>query len=145
MLRLTVVEGGHALVAYRRRRASRSDSSRQRMSSSRTVDAMSVTIFVGAFAQRREGRENRTGTLDVTDDGTGSVVHELNADLGNTTARACVARNPSAICPLTCRVCNPPWPCLSCPMCAFPCARSSSFRCTLSMRRAMKDCRGCSR
>lgn len=45
------------------------------------------------FARRQSGRENRTGTLDVTDDGTGSVVHELNANLGNTTARACVAKN----------------------------------------------------
>lgn len=30
-----------------------------------------------------------TRALDVTDDGAGLVVHELDADLGNTTARAC--------------------------------------------------------
>jgi len=35
-----------------------------------------------------DGKEGLTGSLDVTDDGTGLVVHELNADLGNTTARA---------------------------------------------------------
>lgn len=31
----------------------------------------------------------RTGTLDVADDGTGSVVHELDADLGDTTTGTC--------------------------------------------------------
>lgn len=31
-----------------------------------------------------------TGTLDVTDDRTALVVHELNANLGDTTARACI-------------------------------------------------------
>lgn len=30
-----------------------------------------------------------TGSLDVTDDGTGLVIHELDADLGDTTARTC--------------------------------------------------------
>jgi hypothetical protein len=30
-----------------------------------------------------------TGSLDVADDGTGLVVHELDANLGDTTARAC--------------------------------------------------------
>lgn len=34
----------------------------------------------------RKGKH--TGSLDVADDGTGLVVHELNANLGNTTARA---------------------------------------------------------
>lgn len=29
-----------------------------------------------------------TGTLDVSDDGTGLVVHELDTDLGDTTTRA---------------------------------------------------------
>lgn len=55
------------------------------------------------LAWRRSRRDNRTGTLDVTDDGTGSVVHELNADLGNTTARACVAKQ-SAICSAMCAI-----------------------------------------
>lgn len=67
------------------------------MSSSRTEDAVLVFGARDVIAQRRSRRDNRTGTLDVTDDGTGSVVHELNANLGNTTARACVAE-PSAIC-----------------------------------------------
>lgn len=32
-----------------------------------------------------------TGTLDIADDGTGSVVHELDADLGDTTTGTCIA------------------------------------------------------
>ncbi|KAL2280394.1 hypothetical protein FJTKL_12627 [Diaporthe vaccinii] len=35
------------------------------------------------------GRAVRTGSLDVSDDRSGLVVHELDANLGNTTARAC--------------------------------------------------------
>jgi hypothetical protein len=31
-----------------------------------------------------------TGTLDVSDDGTSLVVHELDTDLGDTTTRACI-------------------------------------------------------
>ncbi len=31
----------------------------------------------------------RTWTLDVADDGTGGVVHELNTDLGNTSTGTC--------------------------------------------------------
>lgn len=37
-----------------------------------------------AFARSDE----HTGTLDVTDDGTALVVHELDADLGDTTTGA---------------------------------------------------------
>jgi hypothetical protein len=33
-------------------------------------------------------RELLTGSLDVADDGTGLVVHELNANLGDTTTGA---------------------------------------------------------
>lgn len=44
-----------------------------------------------------EGR--RTGSLDVTDDGTGLVIHELDADLGDTTARTC-ERNRLVLSPL---------------------------------------------
>ena len=33
----------------------------------------------------------RTSALDVTDDGTGLVVHELDTALGDTTTGACVA------------------------------------------------------
>lgn len=36
-----------------------------------------------------------TGTLDVSDDGTGLVVHELDTDLGDTTTRACAGLNVS--------------------------------------------------
>jgi hypothetical protein len=59
---------------------------------------MSVRIFADAcraarirvaFEDRCEGRESHTGSLDVADDGTGLVIHELNANLGNTTAGAC--------------------------------------------------------
>jgi hypothetical protein len=32
--------------------------------------------------------ESHTWALDVTDDGTGGVVHELDADLGDTTTGA---------------------------------------------------------
>ena len=32
----------------------------------------------------------RTGTLDVADDATGGVVHELDADLGDTSSGTCV-------------------------------------------------------
>lgn len=38
--------------------------------------------------QHRIEIESHTWTLDVTDDGTGSVVHELDADLGDTTTGA---------------------------------------------------------
>ena len=72
-------------VAYRSLRASRSDSSRQRMSSSRTV-AQSVSKPNTPIL-----RFCRTGSLDVSDDGTGGVVHEFNADLGHTSTRACCA------------------------------------------------------
>lgn len=34
---------------------------------------------------------SRTGTLDVTDDRAGSVVHELDTDLGDTTTGTCIA------------------------------------------------------
>jgi hypothetical protein len=34
----------------------------------------------------------RTGSLDVTDDRTGLVIHELNAHLGDTTTRTCNPR-----------------------------------------------------
>lgn len=42
-----------------------------------------VSSFVDAFELKH------TGTLDVSDDGTGLVVHELDTDLGDTTTRAC--------------------------------------------------------
>jgi len=37
---------------------------------------------------RNRGAE-RTGTLDVADDATGGVVHELDADLGHTSSGTC--------------------------------------------------------
>lgn len=37
----------------------------------------------------QSGNQSHTWTLNVTDDATGSVVHELDADLGDTTAGAC--------------------------------------------------------
>lgn len=68
------------------------------MSSSRTRYSMLVTLFLmllSSASDRLEdrisggGRESHTGSLDVADDGTGLIVHELNANLGNTTAGAC--------------------------------------------------------
>jgi hypothetical protein len=39
-----------------------------------------------SIVEIRRRQRLRTGTLDVTDDRTSGVVHELDADLGNTTA-----------------------------------------------------------
>jgi hypothetical protein len=36
---------------------------------------------------------NRTWALDVSDNASGCVVHELDADLGYTTTGACVCQN----------------------------------------------------
>lgn len=36
------------------------------------------------------GTSRHTRALDVPDDGTGCVVHELDADLGDTTTRTCL-------------------------------------------------------
>jgi hypothetical protein len=41
-----------------------------------------------------EGQVKRTWALDVADDGTGLVVHELDTALSNTTAGACYFRQP---------------------------------------------------
>jgi hypothetical protein len=38
--------------------------------------------------------EIRTWALDVADDGTGGVVHELNSDLGNTSTGTCKLSEP---------------------------------------------------
>lgn len=46
----------------------------------------------------------RTGSLDVSDDRSGLVVHELDADLGNTTARAYFPSNISR--PFVCSLCD---------------------------------------
>jgi hypothetical protein len=40
-------------------------------------------------------RGNRTWTLDVTDDRSGGVVHELDADLGNTSTGTCTSSDPA--------------------------------------------------
>ena len=65
------------------------------MSFSRTVEK--VTTLVRPFVIRIshatldvgfEGLSMRTGTLDVADDRPALVVHELDADLGDTTTRA---------------------------------------------------------
>ena len=41
----------------------------------------------------KAGRCERTWALDVTDDGTVSIVHEFNANLGDTTTRTGTAEN----------------------------------------------------
>lgn len=53
------------------------------MSSSRTGYTRQFSIL---FSDMRSAL---TWSLDVADDATGSVVHELDADLGHTTTRAC--------------------------------------------------------
>lgn len=65
--------------------ASRSDSSRHRMSSSRTVFPALASQLSRFFGFRLS---HRTWALDVADDGAGGVVHELDADLGHATAGA---------------------------------------------------------
>jgi hypothetical protein len=65
---------------YLRRRASRSDSKRHRISSSRTVD------FVSRCSSH-PGAQSFTWALDVADNRTSSIIHELNAHLRNTTTR----------------------------------------------------------
>lgn len=56
------------------------------MSFSRTV------VHVLVFWRGARGRQRvRTWALDVADDGTGLVVHELDTALGDTTTGACMA------------------------------------------------------
>lgn len=45
-------------------------------------------IAVGVFIFPSQGLYVRTGSLDVADDRTGLVVHELDTNLGDTTTRA---------------------------------------------------------
>jgi hypothetical protein len=49
----------------------------------------------GLTLRLEEGEDvvNADGALDVTDDGTRGVVHELDADLGDTTTRAGAAED----------------------------------------------------
>lgn len=70
---------------YRSLLASRSDSSKQRISFSRT-SAGQISI-----EEVKMGGQIATWALDVTDDASGSVVHELDADLSHTTTGACQA------------------------------------------------------
>lgn len=63
------------------------------MSSSRTIPVSVCALFL-AFSQyiariAVAAGCNLTWTLDVADDGTGGVVHELNTDLGNTSTGTC--------------------------------------------------------
>ena len=53
-----------------------------------------TTSFTFRF-QKTEDIVLTNGTLDVTDDGTVSIIHEFNADLGNTTTRTGTAENLS--------------------------------------------------
>lgn len=66
------------------------------MSSSRTTKtnllvsiAHSSSQSSGASAHMKAVWDCRTWALDVTDDASGLVVHELNANLGDTTTGAC--------------------------------------------------------
>jgi hypothetical protein len=51
-----------------------------------------TTSFTFRF-QKTEDIVFTNGTLDVTDDGTVGIVHEFNADLGDTTTRTGTAEN----------------------------------------------------
>ena len=53
-----------------------------------------TTSFTFRF-QKTEDIVLANGTLDVTDDGTVGIVHEFNADLGDTTTRTGTAENLS--------------------------------------------------
>ena len=61
------------------------------------------TVSVAARWWAAKGGELRTSALDVADDGTGLVVHELDTALGDTTTGACMAvslrflRSPSIL------------------------------------------------
>jgi hypothetical protein len=77
---------------YLNLRASRSDSRRQRISSSRTIGSF-VSSQSSCFLlwrpksldrNRLSILENRTWALDVADDGSGGIVHELDSDLSDT-------------------------------------------------------------
>jgi hypothetical protein len=95
------------VCAYRRRLASRSDSSRQRMSFSRTAAQTRVSWgwpAGGAASRGKQRKGKRTRALDVADDGAGLVVHELDTALGDTTTGACRFRQP---------FCFPAWPSLA--------------------------------
>jgi hypothetical protein len=71
------------------------------MSSSRTRYLELVNVFsINRCRSLRDRRCNRgllegrhTGSLNVSDDASGLVVHELNADLGNTAAGAWRSQN----------------------------------------------------
>lgn len=72
------------------------------------VSSSSLLSLCLVFWEDNRDRAVFTRALDVTDDGAGLVVHELDADLGNTTARACAkksnlvsisASSPKSICP----------------------------------------------
>ena len=77
---------------YLRRRASRSDSSRHRMSSSRTIRRGKSAKEISK-EYLSQASQKLTRALDVPDDGTGLVVHELDTDLSDTTARTGAAEN----------------------------------------------------
>ncbi len=81
-------------VPYLRRRASRSDSRRTKMSSSRTARHTKQISSCAGRANR--GASGHTRALDVPDDGTGGVVHELDAHLGDATTRTCCWTRKSA-------------------------------------------------
>lgn len=98
LFRVGIVSHIHCFITttstiYRSLLASRSDSSRQRMSFSRTVTSQHLS-------PTSRCRRVRTGALDVADDAAGSVVHELDAALGNTTTGACPSQNSTLMCPL---------------------------------------------
>lgn len=93
-------------IAYRKRLASRSDSSRHRISSSRTVAELSgqsllrnsSRIAARHMMHARRGNGSHTSAFDVADDGSGLVVHELDAHLRDATTRTCNLRS-AACCP----------------------------------------------
>lgn len=84
---------------YLNLRASRSDSRRQRMSSSRTGRNLLVCVLIPispSFQPLQHGASRifniwgcRTWALDVADNASGGIVHKLNSDLGDTSTGTC--------------------------------------------------------
>lgn len=91
---------------YLNLRASRSDSSRQRMSSSRTVRyllAKMASLTIPSHncvswifrASLRDGGL-RTWALDVADNASGGIVHELDSDLSDTSTGAYLTKQSAS-------------------------------------------------
>jgi len=55
------------------------------------MKCLSETACLSLGLEENENVALTHGSLDVADDGTAGIVHELHANLGDTTTRACAA------------------------------------------------------